>query len=352
MSTAALRILRDTLKQGSFSGAYYICGVDDFQKEDAMKQLIAAAVDPATRDFNLDIRRAQEVDARAVDSLLSAVPMMAERRVAVIKEAGALKKDARVVLERFLGDPPTDLMLLLVEASGAKTDKDLSRISTTLEFDSLSADRIPKWISHYVVTNLGATITPGAAELLHAAIGSDLHDLVSELDKLASYVNGREIDEAAVSAAAGVNRGETIVDLLDAVALRNPRTALPLIPFVLGQPNNNAVRVVLALASQTVALAWGRARLDEGVSMSRLQGEYFGFLKQSSSVMTLRPWGSAVAAWVSAVDRWDQRSLDQALDALLVADAALKETRFSSEEQLLTTLVLAMCAGAGHMAAA
>jgi DNA polymerase-3 subunit delta len=352
MSTAALRTLRDALKQGSLSGAYYICGEDDFQKEDATKQLVAAAVDPATRDFNLDVRRAQEVDARTLDSLLSAVPMMAERRVVVIREAGVLKKDARGVLERFLKAPPTDLMLLLVEASGAKSDRDFCQLATPLEFEPLSADRIPRWISHYVSTNLGTRISSGAAELLHAAIGSDLYDLVSELDKLASYSNGGEIDEAAVSAVAGVNRGETIVDLLDAVALRNTRMALPLIPHVLGQPKTSAVSVVLALASQTIAIAWGRARVDEGLAPSRLQGEYFSLLRQSGSVFTGRPWGSAATAWASVVDRWEGGSLDQALDALLAADAALKETRFSSEEQLLTTLVLAMCAGAGQMAAA
>ncbi|HEY8164914.1 MAG TPA: DNA polymerase III subunit delta [Gemmatimonadaceae bacterium] len=352
MSTAALRTLRDALKEGSFRGAYYICGEDDFQKEDAMKQLIAAAVDPATRDFNLDVRRAQEVDARSLDSLLSAVPMMADRRVVVIRDAGSLKKDARGVLERFLENPPPDLMLLLVEAAGGKTDKDLGRMATPMEFEPLSADRIPKWISHHVSTNLGTTITSGAAELLHAAIGNDLHDLVSELDKLASYCNGSEIDEAAVSAVAGVNRGETVVDLLDAVALRNTRQALPLIAFVLGQPKTTAVSVVLALTTQTIALAWGRSRLDEGLAPSRLYGEYFNLLKQSSSVMTGRPWGNAATAWVSAVDRWDRESLDRALDALLTADAALKETRFSSEEQLLTTLVLAMCAGASQVAAA
>jgi DNA polymerase-3 subunit delta len=352
MSMAALRTLRDTLKQGLLSGVYYICGEDDFQKDDAMKQLIAAAVDPATRDFNLDVRRAQEVDARTLDSLLSAVPMMAQRRVVVIREAGALKKDPRGVLERFLKDPPADLMLLLVEAAGAKTDKDFCRLATVLEFEPLSADRIPRWISHYVSTNLSTRITSGAAELLHAAIGSDLHDLVSELDKLASYSNGGEIDEAAVSAVAGVNRGETIVDLLDAVALRSTRMALPLIPHVLGQPKTSAVSVVLALASQTIAIAWGRARLDEGLAPSRLQGEYFNLLRQSGSMFTGRPWGSAATAWASAVDRWDRGSLDQALDALLAVDAALKETRFSSEEQLLTTLVLAMCAGTGQMAAA
>lgn len=352
MSTAALRTLREALKEGSFSGAYYIAGEDDFQKEDALRQMVDASVDPATRDFNLDVRRAQDVDARSLDSLLSAVPMMADRRVVVIKDAGALKKDARAVLDRFLKSPPQDLMLLLVESAGGKTDKEHCRIATPMEFEPLSGDRIPRWIAHYASASLGTSITSGAAELLHAAIGNNLHDLVSELDKLASYCNGGEIDEAAVSAVAGVNRGETVVDLLDAVALRNTRMGLPLIPHVLGQPKTTAVSVTLMLTSQTIALAWGRSRLDEGLTPSRLYGEYFNLLKESSSVLTGRSWKSAATAWAAAVDRWDRQSLDHALNALLAADVALKETRFSSEEQLLTTLVLAMCAGSDQMAAA
>ena len=64
MSKAALKSLSDIVKRRSFDPAYYICGEDDFQKEDAMKQLIGAAVDPAMRDFNLDVRRAQDVDPK------------------------------------------------------------------------------------------------------------------------------------------------------------------------------------------------------------------------------------------------------------------------------------------------
>jgi DNA polymerase-3 subunit delta len=55
-----------------------------------------------------------------------------------------------------------------------------------------------------------------------------------------------------------------------------------------------------------------------------------------------------VNAWVAAVDRWTEASLDRALALLLDADLALKETRISSDEQLLSTLVLALCALPGR----
>lgn len=339
----ALKTLRDTLKRGSFDGAYYVCGEDDFQKDDAVKQIVEAAVEPSMRDFNMEVLRAQEVDPKALDVALSALPMLADRRIVVLRDAGALKKDARKVLDKYLSKPSPDVLLLMVEASGGKTDKELAARATPLEFQFLTADRIPRWISHYASTHFHKQISPEAADLLQSAVGTDLNLLVSELDKLASYSNGRDIEESDVSAIVGVRRGETMADFLDAVASRNLPKALELIPLILGQPKVSAVQMVMALTVQTLALAWGKARLVEGLSQSRLQGEYFGLLKQSGGLLTGRTWGSAAAAWAGNMERWNGASLERALNTLLEADRALKETRVSSEEQIVSTLVLSMC---------
>jgi DNA polymerase-3 subunit delta len=340
---AALKTLHDALKGGTFDGAYYICGEDDFQKEDAMKRLVTAAIEPAMRDFNMEVKRGTEFDAKSLDAALSALPMLADRRVVVIRDTSTLRKDARKVLDTYLSAPAPDVLVLLVETSGAKTDKDLSRTTTPLEFGYLSADRIPRWIGHYASTQLKMKISSEATELLQEAAGTDLHHLVSELEKLASYANGRDIEEPDVAAVVGVRRGETMADLLDQVALRNAAGALELLLHVLNQPKTSGVQLVMALATQTIAIAWGKARIEEGLSQGRLQKEYFDFLKQSGSAFTGRPWGTAVSAWAGALGRWSPASLDRSLEALLEADIALKETKFSSEEQIVSTLILSMC---------
>jgi hypothetical protein len=58
-----------------------------------------------------------------------------------------------------------------------------------------------------------------------------------------------------------------------------------------------------------------------------------------------------VNCWSGAVDRWSAAELDAALNALLLADAMLKESRLSSEEQLLANLVLSLCGAAKRRAA-
>lgn len=353
MAASSLRTLRDAIKRQSFDGAYFVSGDDDYQKEDAVRQLVDAALEPSLRDFNLDIRRAADIDAEALEVLLSTPPMMSARRVVVVRDVGALKKDARKVLDRYLERPAIDLLLILTSAAGAKPDSALLNSATQLEFAPLTGDRIPKWIAHHATTDLGVRISESAIELLQAAVGSDLHQLAGEIDKLASYIEGGggEIGEEAVAAVVGVRRGETQADFLDAVADRNAPRALELLPHVLSQPKTTGVSIVMALTTQTLAISWGRAKLDEGISRSRLNQEFFDLLKETGAY-TGRPWGSATAVWSRAAERWSREGLDRSLDVLLEADIALKESRVSSDEQLLATVVLSLCAADERSAAA
>jgi DNA polymerase-3 subunit delta len=372
----AHKALNVALKTGGYAPVYYLYGDDDFQKADAERRLVEAAVDPATRDFNLEQRRGAELSPDAVDALLSTPPMLAERRVVVVRDPAALKKDARAVLDRYLARPASDTVLVLVAPAGAKADKklqDAAGASGAFDFVPLTEERLPRWIAHHAEQTLGVTVTPEAARLLQAAVGNDLHLLSAELDKLASYAAGQGgvpgdqgrtagndakatmdhaspvVDEDAVAAVVGVRRGETLGDLLDAVARQDGPAAAALVPHVLGLPKSSAVTAVMALATQTLALAWGQARRAAGASASALGGyagpdAFMTLLKEQRSAYLGRPWGEAVRAWTAAVDRWAPASLDRALGLLLDADVALKETKLSTEEQMVVTLVLSLCA--------
>jgi DNA polymerase III subunit delta len=329
------RAFRKSLQRGEFERVYYFHGDDDFLKEQTVRDLVAAAVDPSTRDFNLDIRAAAELDAETLGSLVGTPPMMAERRVVVVRDVAALRKDVRAVLDRYVKEPASDVLLILVAPAGekAKVDKALEARAATMEFAPLTGDRVPRWITHHVETVLGATITPEAAELLQQATGNELAALAAELDKLVSYAGGGTIDEAAVADVVGVRRGETLGDFLDRVAARDAAGALALLPHILAQPKTSAVSIVMALTTQMLAIGWG---------ITRSRADYFDLLK-SGKAFPMRPWGEAARAWSAAERHWNDDAIDAALDALLAADIALKETRISSDTQLLTNLVLALC---------
>ena len=346
-ASAGQKALRTALQTRVFDPVYYFYGAEDYLKDEMLKQLLEAAVDPATRDFNFEILRGGELSGEELGSLLGTPPMMAERRVVVVRDSGSLRKDARRALDQYLTHPASDVVLVLIAAAGSKEDRALIDHATAIEFDALSGARVPKWITYYATHDLGCEITPEAVSLLQDAVGTELAQLRIELDKLASFVAGGDrhvIDEEAVSAIVGVRRGETLGDLLDAVANRRAAAALELLPHVLQQPKTSAVTIVMALSTQTLALAWGRAARDAGMPPYRLENELFALLKEAGSSYTGRSWGEAVRAWARALDAWSGADLDAALASLLATDVALKESRVSSDEQLLESLILTLCA--------
>jgi DNA polymerase-3 subunit delta len=341
MASAGEKALQAALKKREFDPVYYFYGDDDFLKDLRVRELVEAAVDPATRDFNLELRRGGETEAETLDSLLNTPPMLAERRVVVVREVDKLKKDARKLLDSYLRRPAADSVLLLVSLSGIKMDKGLSEHSRAIEFAPLTGDRVTRWVSYQAETALGRTITAEAISLLVEVVGEDLSELAMELEKLASF-SGETIDEAAVSSVVGVRRGESIGDLLDAVAARDATTALALITGVLQQPKMNAVLIGMHLATQMLALSYGEAARARGIPVRSLYNEFMTLLKETGAFPG-RPWGEAVSSWTKYSERWSEGELDTALAVLLAADEAFKETKISSDEQLLTSLVLALC---------
>ena len=202
MSISAERELQRSIKQKQFPSAYYLHGANDFLKAEAVRNLISAAVDPSTRDFNLDQVQAAEVTAETLEALINTPPMMAAVRVTVVSDVNALRKDARQVLDRYLLHPSRDLLLLLVTSADAKEDKQLSARAVPVEFATLDQGRLLKWVQHQAATALGVSIEEDAVNLL--LVGAILWLLVFVLIKVVPVIRrGRVValDRAAVDQA-------------------------------------------------------------------------------------------------------------------------------------------------------
>jgi DNA polymerase-3 subunit delta len=339
-ATAAQKALFNAIEARSFDAAYHFVGDDDFRKHEALNLLVNAAVDPATRDFNYEARRGSEISGETLGSLLGTPPMLAERRVVVIRDAGALKKDAKTAVEDYLQRPAPDVVLVLLQPTGEKPDPKFGR-ATIVAFEPITGPQLTRWIGMRAEHH-GAKITAGAAELLQSSVGNDLPQLNIEIEKLATYTSGAEIDEAAVGAIVGVRREESLSALLDAVGNRDAAAALRILPGLLEQPKSSGVFIVMVLGMQVLGTGFARARLANRVPPQRLSGEIMNMIKESGGYPG-RSWTEAAHAWMSAAPKWPTSDLFAAGAALHAADRALKETGRTTEEGILQTAILAMC---------
>ena len=347
-ASAAQKALFGAIEKRAFDAAYHFVGDDDFRKHEALNLLIKAAVDPATKDFNLEVRRGSEISGEALGSILGTPPMLAERRVVVVRDAGSLKKDAKAAAEAYLEQPAPDVVFVLVQPAGEKPDPKFAR-ATTVVFEPISGPQLSRWIA-LRAEHFGTRISAGAAELLQSSVGNDLPQLNVEIEKLSTYTSGAEIDEAAVAAIVGVRREASLGALLDAVGNRDAATALRILPGLLEQPKSSGVFIVMVLGTQVLGTGFARARLAKRVPPQRLSGEIMNMIKESGAYPG-RSWTEAAHAWTSAAAKWTTDDLFAAAMALHWADRALKETGRTSEEGILQSAILAMCETKGKRAA-
>ena len=129
---------RKSVKKGDILPAYYLHGDEDLLKDDSLRDLLAAAIDPATRDFNLDRRRCADLTADDFATLAQTPPMMGPRRAVVLTEAEAMQQKRpraqalHAAVVDYLGNPATDTLLVLVQSAGEKPDTDFARLTASV----------------------------------------------------------------------------------------------------------------------------------------------------------------------------------------------------------------------------
>lgn len=343
MAALTLDALLRNLKKGAPDPVYLLHGDEDVLKDEAVRALLDAAVDPAARDFNFDSRYAADLDAEAFHALVNTPPMLAERRAVVVRgvdQLGKRKSKLRDELLRYLESPNPTTLLVLVTSAGVDPDAEVARRATGVALTALDPERLLRWVVHYA-TKLSLTLAPDAIELLVAAVGNDLSALARELEKLAALAGDRAATAADVTALVGVRRGETVHDLVEAALERRAARAAQLVEPVLEQAGMNGVKILMLLGTHLVGTALARAERDRGGA--RPEDAVLQHLN-AARPHGLRGYKDEAARWVRWSGKWTAAELSDALRAALAADRALKGTTISDDRGIVTQLVLGFAA--------
>jgi DNA polymerase-3 subunit delta len=317
------------LESGSRGGIFFLFGENEFLKEEAAARLVAAHLDPATRDFNYDQLRATDLEPETLASIAGTPPMMAEWRVVVVRDAQALAATARsrAPIESLLARPVPGLVLILVatlpDRTKAQFFERLKREATAVEYAQLAETDLPGWLVSRAAER-GLKLDTAAARALAAAVGSELGVLNQELSKLEGYVGDRKrITREDIEAVVGVLPRQNRWDWFDLVGSGDLAAARRALPVLLDQ-GETGVGLVIGLGSQFLRLALvahgGERALAEA----------------------LPPHQKWLAQRIARqAKRWSAARLDDALDDLLRADRLLKSTALGDRpilEELLLRL--------------
>jgi DNA polymerase-3 subunit delta len=345
MPRLALDKLRRSLTGTGLAPAYYIHGGEGILKDEALALILDRALEAGTRDFNLDTFSAQQLDPAELPSACATLPMMAERRVVVLRDVEAWKRKskAKAPAMQYLDRPMPETVLVMVQGNDDEPDEELASRSVSIQCDAPTGELLVAWLDDRLATEQIRLDAPAREHLLRATAG-DLGLLSAEIQKLGGLAADRIIDVETVGALVGIRFGETVDDWRDAVLRDETARALTLVSRVLETSGVSGVKLVTTIGTALIALQWVRAVADR----DRLRGAALANRIKRDLLFTARPavgsYDLAAKLFADVVDRWPLPRLRDAIAAALDADIALKGTRISDEAGVVTDLVLALAA--------
>jgi DNA polymerase-3 subunit delta len=328
-----------SLRKGDVPNVLYLFGPEDVLKEEALGEIVGRVLDPSLKEFNLDTRSATTLDSDQVETLCRTLPMMADRRVVVIRDVESWTKraKAKTAVLRYLDRPAPETILVLVQGAGdGEPDPELAAKSTSSAALPLPPERVRRWLD-LEAARLGVTFDDPAAAHLVRATGGGLSDLRSELAKLAGLGGGTALTLDRVVDFLGVRHGETQLDWRDRILRSEPSTAIAILPHVLSQTGVSGVSLVSLLATSIVGMGLARAHFDRGTRGPALHQAI------KATLFRTRPgrlsYDAAAAEWSRLAPRWPAERIERSLVALRRADERLKNTAVSDEKAILFDLI-------------
>ncbi len=344
MATHTMKTFYGKLKKQGPEPAYYLLGSEEVLKDEAVSHIIEKVLDKSLQDFNLDQVSAGQIDPADFTDLCGTLPMMADRRVVVVRgvEAWKRKTRAKKAALAYLQDPAPETILILVQsADDDKADKTLARAAYTVEFGEMPAEDTARWLKREADRH-GIRFDRGAGEHLLATVGANLAALRSEVAKLSGLAVDAPITVQQVGDVVGIHQGETLTDWRDAVLDGDAARAASLIESILNQSGTTGVRMVMALSPGLIGVGVARAHYDTGKRGRALYSAVF------DSIKAVRPygfkWGDEATKWTSWAPQWPLPRIRRAIDDARRADELLKDTHVSDDAGIVTDLVMRLAA--------
>ncbi len=331
--------LTTSLRHGRIEPVYFLFGDEEFLIDEALDAIVAAAVDESTRSFNFDLMHGTEATLQEVVERASAYPLMAARRVVVVKELDRTfalrgKPDANSPFARYLAQPaPTTTLVMTAVAgdilkgkSGAKAPYNIVVDgAASVQFKKIYDRDLPSWTADRV-RGRGREITPEAVELFIGYVGGSLRILNNEIEKLFTYVEGRkQIVAEDVRAVVGASKTYNVFELQKAVGGKNLELAIEIAERML--QSGESEQLILTMLTRYFTVLWKlielRTRTRDQNEMARGVGITSFFLNE----------------YLAALSRYPMSHLRNAFEALLQADLTLKTSRTPPEVVLQLLLV-------------
>ena len=323
--------LSTAFKHKNFKPLYFLFGKERFLMQELQQLLLDHALEPHEKDFNLDIIYGPESEATAVLNVCTSFPVMAQRRVVIVRDFDQLKDNRRFT---SYAENPNETAIVLLACSvkpnlSSHPYRALKQHATWAELKPPYANQMAGWIKSYAEQK-GLNITPEGLQMLSEFVGTDLQVAATEINKLVAFAGKRtKLTGDDVLFASGQTRDFNVFELQRAIGTARFESAIRISERLLQQASNKrgeALMIVSVLVSYFSKL-WKLSVLKRRGTPEKAMASRVGispyFLKE----------------YLQSLNQYSNETIERAYSALLAADFELKGGS-SRDEHLILTLMM------------
>jgi DNA polymerase-3 subunit delta len=238
------------LRNRIYKPVYFLAGEEPYYT-DLISDFIEEKVLPESeKAFNQMLLYGEDTTVPAIIETSRRFPMMSNHQVIIVKEAQSLKKieDLAVYVEK-----PLVSTILVINYKYKALDK-RTRLyklldSTSVYFEStrLRDYQVPQWIDKYLMAK-GVKTDPDASAMLTEYLGTDLHKIVNELDKLLiTLPQGKPvITTELIEKNIGISKDFNNFELQKAIGEKNIYKANMIVRYFADNPKDNPINLTIA----------------------------------------------------------------------------------------------------------
>lgn len=259
--------LKQQIKTKTTGNLYLFFGEETYVKNaylDAMSNLVP---DDGFGDFNRIFVEGKDADPDRIDDAVNSFPMMAERKLVVVKNSGifkAPKEEIKNFWLKTIENLPDFVLLLFDEQEVDKrsaTYKAVSKKGLCVEFQYMKDYEIAAWVMREAQKN-NKKITKENAEFLVSMCDAGLENIKNELDKLCDYSDS-EIYKSDIEKVVSKPLNIVIFELTDALMRKDNDSAMAVI-LRLKNNRESAFNILYLLSSAFDKMLQAKLLLDDG----------------------------------------------------------------------------------------
>jgi len=250
------------LQAGKYKPVYFLQGEEPYFIDCISDFIEEKVLNESEKAFDQMIVYGRDVSKETVVGLAKGFPMIAQKRVIIVKEAQSINnltstksKSQKVqedLLEKYLENPtPSTILVFCYKYKTLDKRTTLYKLfeksGVMFESKKLQEYKVAAWISDYVKSH-DYNINQTSATLLSEYLGNDLSKISNEVQKLfIGLPKGSAINNDLIEQHIGISKDYNVFELQNAIGKRDLLKTNRIINYYDANPKDNPIQMVIPM---------------------------------------------------------------------------------------------------------